>query len=312
MLEHLRKHWRSWVLIALCFFVLCLVAAETDVFQECMNHSYYESSDHEPPKGFAVIISQLGWTQRCGGEFLIKDGEGITAFFTLVLGIATIGLWFSTRDLWKAGERQLRATRQAALASIVSAKAAKKSAAVAERSLNDLERPWIFVHLAPDLKNPPEQPSAAEGTIYPVVRMTDPSDEIPLAVFDIANHGRMPAIIEGCWIELGRAEIVGTGADIETGLVRDEFQGAIGPGEKRENLFVDCPAGREYGVVVNIITGESHPVPTVGQDEIFVFYILIRYVDVAGGRHASSFCWRFDTGVNYWVQFGGDQYNYQN
>lgn len=91
---------------AACVIVFSIVAAEFDVFQECMNCSYYESSDHEPPKGLAVIVSQLGWTKTCSGEFFVKDGEAITAFFTLVLGLATIGLWISTRELWKSGEKQ--------------------------------------------------------------------------------------------------------------------------------------------------------------------------------------------------------------
>jgi hypothetical protein len=61
-----------------------------------MNKSYFESSDYGPPKGVAKIIATLRWDKVCTGEFLKEDGEAITAFFTLVLGLSTVGLWIST------------------------------------------------------------------------------------------------------------------------------------------------------------------------------------------------------------------------
>jgi hypothetical protein len=122
MLVHLKKHWRSWAIASSAAIIFIWVAIESDAFQNCMNmnKSYFESSDYGPPKGVAKIIATLRWDKVCTGEFLKEDGEAITAFFTLVLGLSTVGLWISTWNLWevtnatlthseKTAERQLRA-----------------------------------------------------------------------------------------------------------------------------------------------------------------------------------------------------------
>jgi hypothetical protein len=116
MLDFLKKHWASWVIISLGIIVFCLIAVESEAFKECLNHSYYESSDHEPEKGAPLIFSTLGWTKACAGEFLRQDGEAITAFFTLVLSISTIALWQSTHKLWIAGEQQIEIAGRALMA----------------------------------------------------------------------------------------------------------------------------------------------------------------------------------------------------
>ena len=101
MLDHLKKHWRSWFLAFLIIVVAAGVVWFSDAFQQCMNKSYYESADYEPEKGIAQVFATLGWTKVCTGEFLKVDGEAITAFFTLVVGFFTGALWLSTRALWQ-------------------------------------------------------------------------------------------------------------------------------------------------------------------------------------------------------------------
>jgi hypothetical protein len=118
---HLNKHWRSWFIAFVIAAVACGVVWFSDAFQQCMNKSNYESSDYEPEKGVAQIFATLRWTKVCTGEFLKVDGEAITAFFTLVVGLFTAALWLSTRRLWqvtnatldhseKTVVRELRAT----------------------------------------------------------------------------------------------------------------------------------------------------------------------------------------------------------
>src|SRR6185437_6905935 len=267
MLDHLKRHWRSWLIGSIIILFFTGVVIFSDAFQQCINKPDYESADHEPKKGISQVISPLGWTETCAGEFLKEDSEALTAFFTIVLAVSTIALWASTKE---------------------AARGAERSAKIAEDALTVLERPWIFVHLSPKLERRPEPPRPSNGIVYPTVRITDPEDEIPLAVFDIANHGKMPAIIDGCWIHLGRTEITTDGPEIETGMIREQFHGAIGPGERKEHLFVDCPAGRAYGIEIDIITETSHPVPIIGSDEIFVFSILIHYFDVSRKWHISQ------------------------
>jgi len=103
-----KKHWRSLLITLLGIAIAFLIVLFSDAFQQCMNQSYYESSDYEPKKGVTQIIGTLGWTKTCTGKFLKEDSEAITAFFTLVLGISTIGLWLSTQKLWKITDSTLR------------------------------------------------------------------------------------------------------------------------------------------------------------------------------------------------------------
>jgi hypothetical protein len=107
MLSHLKKHGRSWFISLLAVAIACLTVWFSEAFQQCMNQSHYESSDYEPEKGVAQIITALGWGKTCSGYFLKEDGDAITAFFTLVLGISTIGLWLSTQNLWKVTDATL-------------------------------------------------------------------------------------------------------------------------------------------------------------------------------------------------------------
>jgi hypothetical protein len=74
---HLEKHWRSWLIAIGCIaaiIVFCWIALVSDVFQECVRNPYYHAAYHEPEKGFALIFGDLGRTESCFGEFLIRDG----------------------------------------------------------------------------------------------------------------------------------------------------------------------------------------------------------------------------------------------
>ncbi|MGJ4927176.1 hypothetical protein ACQR1I_18185 [Bradyrhizobium sp. HKCCYLS2038] len=219
------------------------------------------------------------------------------ALFTLVLAISTVGLWIATIGLYKAGERQLRFLKKSSAIQFrdtqKSIAVADRSAKAAERALSELERPWIFVHLSRHLVSRGDDANSFGAP--------------PVAVFEIANHGRMPATIAACYIALEGVHQT----EPSSGLLRDEFHISIGPQERSGKLQVDCPGGlAKYGVVVDLLSQEVHPVPELDQLESFFFYILLEYSDVRGKSYTSSFCWRFDLGVNYWVGFGGRQRNY--
>ncbi|WP_316229591.1 hypothetical protein [Bradyrhizobium sp. SZCCHNR1070] len=214
-----------------------------------------------------------------------KSSDWWLVRWTFALFAATIGLILATAVLGYFGWRQSRDMQD-------SIAVANRSATAAERALIDLERPWLFVHLSPHL----------------VDRKAPPEFKVPpVAVFQIGNHGRMPATIRACYIALeGLPQ-----TEPSAGLLRDEFHMSIGPQERSEKLPIDCPGGlAEYGAVVDLITDVVHPIPELKQTENLFFYIVIEYVDVRGKLYKSSFCWRFDLGVNYWVEFGGSKYNY--
>lgn len=257
-------------------------------------------------------------TEQSQGDKNIDRGmaaDDWLALFTLALvfvgGFQVRLFWVQLRLI---GESLVDA-KKAADAAEGAASAANKQAKITEESFAKLERPWIFVRLHPFLKDNPADATNTiraieDGLAYPVAAR-DPPDRIPLAIFDISNHGRMPGVITDCHILLEPVEVTANGPQIGFGFIRDDVHGPVGPGETRADLSVDCPGGVEYGVLVDIVTGESRPIPTGTPKHIFVFRAVIAYRDVARDVHVSSFCWRFDDGMGYWVQHGGDEYNYQ-
>jgi hypothetical protein len=172
-------------------------------------------------------------------------------------------------------------------------RANNRSAAISERALGELERPWIFVELSKDL-------------------LGNPDDDIegPYALFDITNHGRGPAIIEEFHGEISSNDLRPVAP-----MLRDEFHGIIGPGKAMERCKIYCPAGFTYDASVDPAYGTSFPVPLPAEKGWEVFLrILIHYLDIAGSGHDSAFCWRYDRGVCRWVKFeeepSGKTYNY--
>jgi hypothetical protein len=90
------------------------------------------------------------------GKILDDHNGAVTAVFTVVLAISTIGLWVATRKLWDAGERQLKlATDTSAAQSLdmkesiaagkIAAEAASKSADLAEQALIVSQRAIVSV-----------------------------------------------------------------------------------------------------------------------------------------------------------------------
>jgi hypothetical protein len=287
----MQANLKKGFLALLIFFVLMFVVSweSNSTTQVC---SVNEKTNHEYCATHYIATALFFHL----GAFFKENGEALIAAFTVVLAISTIGLWYSTRD---------------------AARGAERAATIAERTLTDLERPWVFVRLHPFLKensnDAPATPfliAADDGLGYPGAA-SDPPDRIPLAVFDISNHGRMPGIITDCHILLEPVDVTAHGAKINFGFIHDDFHGPIGPGETRDALIVDCPAGMEYGIIVDVVSGNSRPVPTRQNLKIFVFRIVIAYRDIAGDQHVSSFCWRMDEGMGYWVQHGGAEYNFQ-
>jgi hypothetical protein len=187
---------------------------------------------------------------------------------------------------------QLRLIREGLADSKKAAEAAEESTSISRTAFTQLQRPWIFVELSPQLGGSSE-------------------DELePYAVFDIVNHGRMPALIEECHGEISQAEL-----GPEHPILRDEFTGILGPGKAMERSEIYCPVGFKYGVIVDISGGVSavYPEPTIADWSTFL-YIVFRYRGVNDGEYTSSFCWRYDTGMHRWAKFeespGEKKYNY--
>ncbi|WP_409188353.1 hypothetical protein [Bradyrhizobium sp. RDM4] len=85
---------------------------------------------------------------------LERHDKSVVGGFTIILAISTIGLWFATNSLYRAGEKQLEFLRESSVAQSrdmqasieaakVSAEAAMKAANTAERALFLEQRPWL-------------------------------------------------------------------------------------------------------------------------------------------------------------------------
>lgn len=117
------------------------------------------------------------------------------AFFTFVLCVFTGLLWRSTNKLWLAGEKQMKVIEKNAAQQSIdmkasikvaedAAKAAGRSAEVAERTMILNDRPWVGVDL---------------DIVGPLVFTAD-NCSIKLAM-TITNHGRSPAIRAEPYVE---------------------------------------------------------------------------------------------------------------
>ena len=211
MLSHLKAHWRSWLTGLICCVFAFAVVFFSDAFQQCMNKSYYESSDYEPEKGFALIFSTLGWTKTCAGEFLKIDGEAITAFFTLVVGLFTAALWTSTDKLWRSGERQIQTSRQVAAIQARQTRVSNREAARAAeaarlnaQALIDSERAHLYAVIKTENLRAALH-SAIHYNNSPGMDLMEVSER-PAVELALKNLGRTPAIL----LELSFQLIQGT------------------------------------------------------------------------------------------------------
>jgi hypothetical protein len=117
-------------------------------FHACVQ-SETKAAAQEAKKGFPPsplpIIDRTVFAGRCALHEMYAYRDLIAAVATVLIAIFTFTLWQSTKRLWEAGEKQLRIGRQQTFANIHAAKAAKRSAEIAEDALVASTRPWVGV-----------------------------------------------------------------------------------------------------------------------------------------------------------------------
>lgn len=105
--------------------------------------------------GLVVTVS----TTSISFEFFDHHGEAVTAIFTVVLASSTILLWWSTRGIYKAGERQISVARDAV-------EAARQSVDISRLSMVASDRAYIHYGGC----NWISHPDAADGSIFWSIR----------------------------------------------------------------------------------------------------------------------------------------------
>jgi hypothetical protein len=96
------KKYRAWIIAALVLAASSVIIEGSSTFQQCMHDTKNKEGEYATQEGVAKIAKIYSIRRDCIGTFIHKNGEAITALFTVVLAISTIGLWSSTRNLWSA------------------------------------------------------------------------------------------------------------------------------------------------------------------------------------------------------------------
>jgi hypothetical protein len=188
--------------------------------------------------------------------------EWLTAIATVTVACFTATLWLSTHRLWKATLR---------------------SARIAEQTLTDLERPYVFIY------EPYFLPGSGPGSISQFV-------------YTVSNQGRIAAIIEeveiGCGFEINK----------KFPPLRE-----IGDHPFYQNPIItsDQPrVGTRY--IIDKMHLEWQPPNYILRDQ-FIMRIVIKYRGPFSKDHETSQCWCFQErpfGGLSWVEIADSRYTY--
>jgi hypothetical protein len=216
-------------------------------------------------------------------KWFTKDASG---FFTglqfFVVLAQAIFFWYQLKLI----RVSLKDTKIAAEAAGDAAKAAARQAHVAEESLAKLERPYIFVFNASQLKVVTYEAAEGDGAFLAVT-------------YSVANHGKIPAIIES--VQVGMSVAVEPmrppNADFDHLLWRSPI---LASGEERkdieERLEWYSYGNDEY----------DRRVPDLGSNDLWL-WVIIRYRGPFSEGHEARACLRFDSRTEYFVGFNGDK-----
>lgn len=187
----------------------------------------------------------------CEGRSIAENGEFITALATIALVFSTILLWLATRE----------------------------TAKIAERSLTDLERPWLHVT---DID--------VEGIL------TNP----PTLLLEKVNYGRTVGTIKGikAGFKVSPNEIDPASVPIKDREM-DEVRNTIPP----DKPYTSRARFKEYAHA-NI------PVLIDAGDAKVVFRGVLVYRGLTDQAFETGFCFRYDAERKILVRYGGDEYNY--
>jgi hypothetical protein len=256
------------------------------------------------------------------GAALESYNGAITAIATMFIAWFTLSLRQSTDKLWLAAQSESEAAEfhrnvqyeqtseqiealkqsadaaeQAARASVDQAHASAVQAKIAENALIQLERPYIFIF-----------------GIRQVKQDADSSDFF--VEYSVVNYGKMPAIIEGAWIDFvpdnkGEPPIPTLLDESHSLLSSPIFQA----GERRDNIRAYVPFGMiggSCGVIINTKTGVEAVCPNFIVSEGFDMYFrgTISYRGPSSEGHETGALWLYNPSTFEFAQRGGNEYNY--
>lgn len=284
---------KSICLVIVAIFVvvgaLCSVGCPDDHAYPYRQSDYY---DRALSDGDLILATKL--CLRCAWTFIEDNSDPLIVVFTAILATFTYRLWASTRQLAIDGQSAARAQSRdmkeslriaeiSASAARESADAAGKAAEVAERTLVEFERPYLFVSNVGPIQwaGPPFEPS------------------IP---FKVGNYGRVPAIFERIHIGANTSSAPDSPYNLEWGHFL-ERQGIIGADSHLLIERHDCMGVTDLECIDGMITA--------GANELFFWAIFDYCGPTKTVVYTRSQCFRFDDDSQTFIPYGGTEYNYE-
>lgn len=205
----------------------------------------------------------------------------ITAIFTGLLFVATYRLWNSTKGLHDETKRlaglaetQSKDMKDSIAAAQTAANAAKKSADVTERALNDLESPFLYpVELGELIRDGFRDYKKSEYVDKPGTGVC------PIVSFKIKNYGRALALLKSVAVQV----------EHWTEMVPEPRVNYLAQGAGE-------PVLEPNGVSGSYRTGMLNPIDFIGIESIEVrkshifFYGEIEFSDLLGNDYVQTFC----------------------
>lgn len=179
--------------------------------------------------------------------------EAWTAIFTCALFVSTVGLWVVTG----------------------------KSVEIANRALDDLERPWIFV-----------TDSVADGIF----------NDVPFIHLKLNNYGRTVGEIRS--IKAGVRYTAAADFEVGTipvaGMPSSDVGNVVSPGEGPYTVTLHFPKPKVPNVQAFIAAGEYK----------FILRAEIHYTGLLKQPGSAVLCFVYDASKRMFVRCGGEAYNY--
>jgi hypothetical protein len=224
------------------------------------------------------IAANIAKLPNCSGEhherriraLLMRVIDFLQAYNGAVTAFATIGIAIFTLVLALVTGRQAKLTKQ--------------SVRVAERTLTELESPFVFIKIN-----------------VPGLEIKGPNLTFGILQYSVANYGRTPATILEHFervdsVEIGKGYPPKLDASKERGSLLP--YGVIAPPNGQCADFPFVPIGQ-------FITEN----PRTPKSSIF-FLGFVRYRDIFRNRFVLGFCFEFDRQGSRWILTGGNEYNY--
>ena len=186
--------------------------------------------------------------------------------------------------------RQFHFMSQSVDAANKAAMAADVSAQTASEAFTKLERPYLFVYGVTTIMHDPNHGSGFE----------------PFVRFEIANHGKTPAIIESAAIGFSVDSISPHAPPYVEQEHELQTHPILGAGQVRKGFEERLPLG--IGVIE---TGSSQMLlPDIEPHDQLFLQICIQYKGAFTEGHETSCCWRYDRMSGHFVQVGLSNQNF--